>query len=138
MFQSEENRETFLGLKPAMRRPPPLTDQGAPRHNVPQDYAAALTWYRRAADQSHAGAHCNLGVFLRAGSWAPAEGRARGRTPLQARNVVRAERSATVAQRVRAACAVLEVGGFMPSETKSSGAFREPEGTDAAGERKEA
>jgi hypothetical protein len=33
---------------------------------------------------------------------------------------------------------VLEVGGFMPSETKSSGAFREPEGTDAAGERKEA
>ena len=107
-------------------------------YGVPQDYAAALTWYRRAADQGHAGAHCNLGVFLRAGSWAPAEGRARGRTPLQARNVVRAERSATVAQRVRAACAVLEVGGFMPSETKSSGAFREPEGTDAAGERKEA
>jgi hypothetical protein len=46
-------------------------------------------------------------------------------------NVVRAERSATVAQRVRAACAVLEVGGFLPSETKSSGAFREPEGSDA-------
>ena len=46
-------------------------------------------------------------------------------------NVVRAERSATVAQRVRAACAVLEVGGFLPSETKTSGAFREPEGTDA-------
>ena len=45
-------------------------------------------------------------------------------------NVVRAERSATVAQRVRAACAVLEVGGFLPSEAKSSGAFREPEGTD--------
>jgi hypothetical protein len=44
-------------------------------------------------------------------------------------NVVRAERSATVAQRVRAACAVLEVGGFLPSETKSSGAFQ-PEGTD--------
>jgi hypothetical protein len=51
------------------------------------------------------------------------------------RNVVRAERSATVAQRVRAACAVLEVGGFLPSETKPSGAFQEPEGTDAdAGE----
>jgi hypothetical protein len=47
------------------------------------------------------------------------------------RNVVCAERSATVAQRVRAACAVLEVGGFLPSETRSSGAFREPEGTDA-------
>ena len=50
------------------------------------------------------------------------------------RHVVRTERSATVAQRVRAACAVLEVGGFLPSETKSSGAFREPEGTDGAGE----
>jgi hypothetical protein len=47
------------------------------------------------------------------------------------RNVVRAERSATVAQRVRAACAVLEVGGFLPSETKPSGALREAEGTDA-------
>ena len=47
------------------------------------------------------------------------------------RNVVRAERSATVAQRVRAACAVLEVGGFLPAETRSSGAFRQPEGTDA-------
>lgn len=44
-------------------------------------------------------------------------------------NVVRAERSATVAQRVRAACAVLEVGGFLPSETRSGGAFH-PEGTD--------
>jgi hypothetical protein len=46
-------------------------------------------------------------------------------------HVVRTERSATVAQRVRAACAVLEVGGFLPSETKSSGAFRESERTDA-------
>ena len=54
------------------------------------------------------------------------------------RNVVRAERSATVAQRVRAACAVLEVGGFLPSEARSSGAFREPEGTDSADERQEA
>ena len=48
------------------------------------------------------------------------------------RHVVRTERSATVAQRVRAACAVLEVGGFLPSETKSSGAFREADATDAA------
>ena len=46
------------------------------------------------------------------------------------RNVVRAERFATVAQRVRAACAVLEVAGFLPSETRSSGAFQEPERTD--------
>jgi hypothetical protein len=53
------------------------------------------------------------------------------------RHIVRTERSATVAQRVRAACAVLEVGGFLPSETKSSGPFRE-QGTDAAGAREEA
>jgi len=51
------------------------------------------------------------------------------------RHVVRTERSATVAQRVRAACAVLEVGGFLPSETKSSGAFRQVEGTGSADER---
>ena len=49
------------------------------------------------------------------------------------RNVVRAERSATVPQRVRAACAVLEVGGFL----KATGPFRESEGTDGAGEREE-
>ena len=54
------------------------------------------------------------------------------------RHVVRTERSATVAQRVRAACALLEVGGFLPSETKSTGAFREPEGTHDTGERQEA
>ena len=46
------------------------------------------------------------------------------------RNVVRAERSATVAQRVRAACAVLEVGGFLSYETRPTGSLREPEGTD--------
>ena len=53
------------------------------------------------------------------------------------RNVVRAERSATVAQRVRAACALLEVGGFLPSETRSTGALREaeePDGGADAGE----
>jgi hypothetical protein len=50
------------------------------------------------------------------------------------RNVVRGERFATVAQRVRAACAVLEVAGFLPSETRSSGAFQEPERTDAGAE----
>jgi hypothetical protein len=33
---------------------------------------------------------------------------------------------------------MLEVGGFLPSETKSSGAFRLPEGADAGGEREEA
>ena len=49
------------------------------------------------------------------------------------RNVLRTERFATVPQRVRAACAVLEVGGFL----KATGAFRESEGTDGAGEREE-
>ena len=49
------------------------------------------------------------------------------------RYVVRTEKFATVPQRVRAACAVLEVGGFL----KSTGAFRESEGTDGAGEREQ-
>jgi hypothetical protein len=51
------------------------------------------------------------------------------------RHVVRTEGFATVPQRVRAACAVLEVGGFLSSETRSTGAFREPAGTDGTGER---
>jgi hypothetical protein len=50
------------------------------------------------------------------------------------RSVVRTENVATVPQRVRAACAVLEVGGFLSPETRSTGAFREPERTDGAGE----
>jgi hypothetical protein len=52
-------------------------------------------------------------------------------------HVVRTEGFATVPQRVRAACKVLEVGGFLWSETRSTGAFREPEGTEGAGEREE-
>jgi hypothetical protein len=54
------------------------------------------------------------------------------------RHIVRTEGSATVAQRARAACAVLEVGGFLSYETRPTGALREPEGTDGGGERKEA
>jgi hypothetical protein len=46
------------------------------------------------------------------------------------RHIVRTEGSATVAQRVRAACAVLEVGGFLSYETRPTGALREPDGTD--------
>jgi hypothetical protein len=42
---------------------------------------------------------------------------------------------ASVPQRVRASCALLEVGGHLggslSSETRSNAAFREPEGTDA-------
>jgi hypothetical protein len=51
------------------------------------------------------------------------------------RHIVRTEGSATVAQRVRAACAVLEVGGFLSYETRPTGSLREPKGTDGTGER---
>ena len=55
------------------------------------------------------------------------------------RRVIVTEGWASLPQRVRASCAVLEVGGHLgdyPSpETKSTGASREPEGTDGRGER---
>jgi len=55
------------------------------------------------------------------------------------RRVIVTEGWASLPQRVRASCAVLEVGGHLgdyPSaETKSIGAFQEPEGTDGGGER---
>src|SRR5215469_18736086 len=55
------------------------------------------------------------------------------------RRVIVAEGWASLPQRVRASCAVLEVGGHLgdyPSaETKCTGAFKEPEGTDGTGER---
>ena len=43
-----------------MRRPTlgGMYDNG---HGVPQDYAQALTWYRKAADQGYAAAQFNLG-----------------------------------------------------------------------------
>ena len=34
---------------------------------MPQDYAAAVSWYRKAADQGHAGAQYNLGAAYRNG-----------------------------------------------------------------------
>ena len=55
------------------------------------------------------------------------------------RRVIVTEGWASLPQRVRASCAVLEVGGHLgdyPSaETKCTGAFKEPEGTDGTGER---
>jgi hypothetical protein len=45
---------------------------------------------------------------------------------------------ASVAQRVRASCAVLEVAGHLggySAETRSIAAFEEPKGVDGAGER---
>jgi hypothetical protein len=42
---------------------------------------------------------------------------------------------ASPAQRVRAACAILEAGGFLSYETKSVGVFREAEDSDGAAER---
>jgi TPR repeat protein len=38
---------------------------------VPQDYAQALTWYRRAADQGEAGAQFMLGVIYDNGQGVP-------------------------------------------------------------------
>jgi hypothetical protein len=55
------------------------------------------------------------------------------------RRVIVTEGWASLPQRVRASCAVLEVGGHLgdyPSaEINSTGAFREPDGTDGGGER---
>jgi hypothetical protein len=47
---------------------------------------------------------------------------------------------ASVPQRVRASCALLEVGGHLggPSETRPNAAFRGQEGADGAPERNEA
>jgi hypothetical protein len=52
--------------------------------------------------------------------------------------VVRADKFASVTQRVRAASVLLEVGEFTSSEAKETGLFREPERTDGADEREEA
>lgn len=49
-------------------------------------------------------------------------------------NVVRAERIASPMQRVRAACTLLQVGGFVPADNRSSGVFAEPEGADGGGD----
>jgi TPR repeat protein len=38
---------------------------------VPQDYAEALRWYRKAADQGDAGAQSNLGVMYAKGQGVP-------------------------------------------------------------------
>ena len=54
------------------------------------------------------------------------------------RYVLTTDKFASVTQRVRAASTLLEVGEFLLSEAKETGLFREPEGTDAAGEREEA
>ena len=50
-------------------------------------------------------------------------------------HVVQSDNFASVTQRVRAASTLLEAGGFLSSEAKETGIFREPEGTDGADER---
>ena len=50
-------------------------------------------------------------------------------------HVVRSDNFASITQRVRAASTLLEAGGFLSSEAKETGIFREPEGTDGADER---
>ena len=42
-----------------------------PREGVPQYYAEAVKWYRRAAEQGHAGAQFNLGVMYANGDAVP-------------------------------------------------------------------
>jgi hypothetical protein len=53
-------------------------------------------------------------------------------------HVLRTDRFASAAQRVRAASVLLEVGEFLSSEAKETGLFRKPEGTDCADEQGEA
>ena len=50
-------------------------------------------------------------------------------------HVVRSDNFASITQRVRAASTLLEAGGFLSSEAKETGIFREPEGTDGVDER---
>jgi hypothetical protein len=50
-------------------------------------------------------------------------------------HVVRSDNFASITQRVRAASTLLEAGGFLSSETKETGIFREPEGTDGHDDR---
>jgi hypothetical protein len=55
------------------------------------------------------------------------------------RRVIVTEGWASLPQRVRASCAVLEVGGHLGDyPSAATGAFREPDGTDGTGEREEA
>ena len=55
------------------------------RGGLPKDDREAARLYKLAADQGNAWAQVNLAVLLRDGPWRPAEGRPRGRAPLQAR-----------------------------------------------------
>jgi hypothetical protein len=50
-------------------------------------------------------------------------------------HVVRSDNFASVTQRVRAASTLLEAGGFLSSEAKETGIFREPEETDGVDQR---
>src|SRR5215831_13471297 len=50
-------------------------------------------------------------------------------------HVVRTDNFASITQRVRAASTLLEAGGFLSSEAKETGLFREPDGTDGTDER---
>jgi TPR repeat protein len=85
MNQSNENREVFLAMKTAERLSPAPTacpgdataqfNLGVMYHQgqgVARDYAAALSWYRQAADQGHAEAQNNLGIMYEEG-WGVAQ-----------------------------------------------------------------
>jgi TPR repeat protein len=40
-------------------------------HGVPKNYAAAASWYRKAAEQGHASAQFNLGLMYSSGGGVP-------------------------------------------------------------------
>jgi hypothetical protein len=50
-------------------------------------------------------------------------------------HVVRSDNFASITQRVRAASTLLEAGGFLSSEAKETGIFREPEEADGVDKR---
>ena len=58
---------------PTRAMPPPSSASATctSRQGVPQDYAAAASWYRKAADQGHADAQTNLGLMYDTGQGVP-------------------------------------------------------------------
>src|SRR6266581_7042258 len=77
---AEYNRGDYATV---VRKLLPLAQGGDPRaqrnlgrmyflgQGVPQDYALALTWFRRAADQGEAGAQFTVGVMYHTGKGVP-------------------------------------------------------------------
>ena len=65
-FMGHDEAGTMAALK-ARRNDVNLGVMDLRGQGVAQDYAEALKWYRKAADQGHASAQANLGVFYNKG-----------------------------------------------------------------------